>query len=97
MGMEASINYQRKSWQRAVVIFITLAVVAVAVGFYSQTRLSPSVKRDRFIKRARAYLSRGKTPEAIVEFSNALKEDPASAEIHHELGLALLAVGDGRA
>ena len=97
MGTEASINYKRKSWKLVGGICIALVVGAVAIAFYSRTRLSPSVKRDRFVKSARAYLSRGKTAEAIVEFANALKEDPAAAEIHHELGLALLAVGDGRA
>ncbi len=74
-------------------IFALVAVSLVAV-FYLMS--SPEVKRERSLERAREYISQGKVNEAAIEFKNALKADPDSAEAHHEFGLALLRMKDYR-
>ena len=67
-------------------------------GIFAYLRFggSPEVKRERSLKAARAYLEQSKINEAIVEFQNALKADPGSAEAHYEFGLALIRQGDLR-
>src|SRR5215470_19555161 len=73
----------------------------VALGlfgfYYFQIGVSPEVKRDRYVKKAKEYMSQSKVNEAIIELKNALKSDPASGDAHHELGVALLRKGDYRA
>src|SRR5215813_12267524 len=82
--------------KRLVLGVVLLAVVGVAGFYYFQIGVSPEVKRDRYVKKARDYMSQSHVNEAIIELKNALKSDPASAETHHELGAALLRKGDYR-
>ena len=80
--------------------FLLLGAVVVLLGggifAYFQFGGSPEAKRERSLKAARAYLEQSKVNEAIVEFRNALKADPASAEAHYEFGMALMRQGDLR-
>ena len=74
-----------------------LVALGLAGFYYFQIGVSPEVKRDRHVKRAKEYMSQSHVNEAIIELKNALKADPASADAHHELGVALLRKGDYRA
>src|SRR5262245_868833 len=73
-----------------------VAALGIAAVFYFQFGGSPEARRDHHLTKGREYLGRSKAKEAVIEFRNALKADPLSAEGHHELGLALLKVGDYR-
>jgi Tfp pilus assembly protein PilF len=80
--------------------FLLLGAIVALLGggIFAYVRFggSPEVKRERSLKAARAYLEQSKVKEAIVEFRNALKADPASAEAHYEFGMALIRQGDLR-
>lgn len=71
---------------------LALAVIAGAV--YFQPGGNPQGKRDYYLNKARGYISQAKVKEAVIEFRNALKADPTFAESHHELGSALLKLGE---
>ena len=73
-----------------------IVAVAIGSGAFLYLKPSPEVKRDRHLENAREYISQGKDNEAVIEFRNALKADPDSAEAHHELGLVLLRKKDYR-
>ena len=74
------------------------AFVVLGGGVFAYSKLggSPEVKRERALKKAKDYLAQAKLNEAIVEYKNALRADPSSAEAHYELGMALLKQGGGR-
>src|SRR5215467_5384814 len=83
---------------KRLILGVGLVVILGFLSFYYfQIGVSPEVKRDRYVKRAREYMSQSKVNEAIIEFKNALKSDPRYADGHHELGVALLRKGDYRA
>src|SRR5687767_15042209 len=82
--------------KRFVILGALLVLLGGGVFAYFQYGGSPEVKRERSLKAARAYLEQSKVNEAIVEFRNALKADPASAEAHYEFGMALMRQGDLR-
>jgi putative PEP-CTERM system TPR-repeat lipoprotein len=71
-----------------------LGCVGIATVVYIQSGGSPETNRELYLKKGRDYVSQAKMKEAVIEFRNALKNDPLSADGHHELGLALLKLGD---
>src|ERR1041384_5148916 len=82
---------------RRLVLGVSLLVIlGLASFYYFQIGVSPEVKRERHLKKAREYMSQSQTNEAIIELKNALKADPGYADAHHELGVALLKKGDYR-
>ncbi len=64
--------------KRVLLSVCALLAVGLVMAFYFQP--SVEVKRDRYLKRAREYVNKAKVNEAVIEFKNALKADPASAE-----------------
>jgi tetratricopeptide (TPR) repeat protein len=80
--------------KRIFLIIGVLAGVGIATAVYFQPGGSPEANRGLYLKKAREYVSQARVKEAIIEFGNAVKADPASAEGHYELGLALLKLGD---
>src|SRR4030067_2221783 len=78
------------------VLFGISALVAVGLLAALYFKPDPEAKRERSLEKARSYISQGKVNEAAIEFKNALKADPNSAEAHHEFGLALLRMKDDR-
>ena len=80
--------------KRIFLIIGVLAGVGIAAAVYFRPVGSPEGNRDDYLKRGRDYINQAKVKEAVVEFKNAIKADPASAEGHYELGLALLELGD---
>ena len=74
-----------------------LVVVGLATGaFYLLSGRSPEENRDRYLKGGCEYIAQNKVNEAVIMFKNAVQVDPASADSHHELGLALLRKADYR-
>ena len=82
---------------RTLLSICALVGVGMAIGaFYFLSPGSPEEKRDRYLKGGREYLAQSKVNEAVIMFKNAVQVDPASADSHHELGLALLRKADYR-
>ncbi len=82
----------RKLLSVCALIGVGMAIAA----FYLTPGRRPEEKRDRYLKGGREYIAQSKVNEAVIMFKNAVKSDPASAEAHHELGLALLRKTDYR-
>jgi tetratricopeptide (TPR) repeat protein len=82
--------------KRFLLLGAIIAVLGGGVFAYFQYGGSPEVKRDRYLQRAREYLKESKLGDAIVEFQNAVKADPRSAEARVELAKALVKRGDLR-
>src|SRR5574341_1426625 len=79
--------------------FILVLLVVLAGGaaaYYLEIGVSAQTKRERFIAKAKSYISSNKINEAVIEYKNALKVDPAHAETHYELALLLMKKGDVR-
>jgi putative PEP-CTERM system TPR-repeat lipoprotein len=80
--------------KRIFLIIGFLTGVGIATAAYLQFGGSPEANRDLYLKKARQYISQARVKQAVIEFRNAVKADPTSGESHHELGLALLKLGD---
>ena len=82
--------------KRLVLFGLIIVVLGGSVFAYYQYGGSPEVRRERYLKKGQDYLKQSKLTEAIVEFRNAVKADPRSAEARVELAMALLLRGDGK-
>ena len=82
--------------KRLVLFGLIIVVLGGGIFAYYQYGGSPEVRRERHLKKARDYLGESKFNEAIVEFRNAVKTNPRSAEARFELAMALLKTGDLR-
>ena len=60
------------------------------IAYYLDVGVSTQTKRERFVAKAKAFLVAKKDNEAVIEYKNALKIDPAHAETHYNLGMLLL-------
>jgi len=74
-----------------------LVTLGLVTAFAFDVFTSREVKRDRHLKKAREYVTQSKFNEAAIEYKNALKADPASADGHFEFGQVLMRRGDIRA
>jgi tetratricopeptide (TPR) repeat protein len=83
--------------KRLVLFGLIIVVFGGAVFTYYQYGGSPEVRRERHLKKGQNYLKLSKLNEAIVEFRNAVKADPRSAESRLELAMVLIKKGDLRA
>jgi len=82
--------------KRLVLLGLVLVALGGGIFAYYQYGGSPEVKRERYLKRGQDYLKQSKLNEAIVEFRNAVKADPRSAEARLELAQVLMRRGDLR-
>jgi tetratricopeptide (TPR) repeat protein len=69
------------------VLLLTLA--------FSSCVSSPEAKSARFIETGKKLMKNKDAPRAILQFQNAVKATPASAEAYYQLATAFLAAGDG--
>ena len=76
--------------KKLVVMVLLLLVVGGGAAYYFEIGVSPQTKRDRFLEKAKSFAASGKTNEAVIEYKNALKVDPAHAASHYELAMLLL-------
>src|SRR5258705_11296217 len=81
--------------------FLLLGAIVMVLGggvfAYFQYGGSPEVKRERYLQKAREYVKQSKLSEAIVEFKNAVKADPRSANARLELAMVLISRNNFRA
>jgi len=54
----------------------------------------PNVRKQKYLESGERYLEKGKYPEAIIQFANAVQVDPRFAEAHYQLGRAYLKTQD---
>jgi tetratricopeptide (TPR) repeat protein len=73
-------------WQRGRVLFATLIVVAGMTG----CNKSPQKVREESMARAAAYEQQAQYGNAIIEYKNAIKADPKSAELYSQIGRAYM-------
>ena len=83
--------------KKIVLGLLVLGMLGGAGIYYFKFGGSPETRRERALGKARDYMKQSKVNEALIEFQNALKADPRSAEARFEFGEALLQKGDGRA
>jgi tetratricopeptide (TPR) repeat protein len=83
-----------KKW---ILLVLLLVLFGAGGAYYFEIGVSPQVKRERYLAKAKAFAEGAKINEAVIEYKNALKVDPAHAETHYEFGLLLLKKGDFRA
>jgi len=66
------------------ILVILLLALAVAGGTIGCSR-DPNVRKQKYFESGKRYAEKGKYSEALIQFSNALRVDPAFAEAHLEL------------
>lgn len=78
--------------------WLVLGFILVAIGggiaYVFDIGVSVQTKRERFVTKAKAFVEAKKDSEAVIEYKNALKVDPAHAETHYDLGMLILKRGD---
>jgi tetratricopeptide (TPR) repeat protein len=72
-----------------------IVVLALIAGLLSGCSRDPNVRKQKFFESGQRYAEQGKYKEAVVEFTNAIKIDPAFAEAHLQLAEAYLQLHEG--
>src|ERR1700678_1589844 len=60
-------------------------VVSLALGFTAGCHRDPNKQKQRYLESGKRYADEGKTKEAAIQFSNALKGDRNFADAHYQL------------
>jgi len=64
--------------------------VALIGALFSACSRDPNVRKQKYLQSAQRYFEKGKYNEAAIEYVNALKIDPGSAEAHFKLAESYL-------
>src|ERR1700722_19758776 len=67
--------------------------VSLALGFTAGCHRDPNKQKQRYLESGKRYANEGKTKEAAIQFSNALKVDHNFAEAHYQLSKVYLKQG----
>lgn len=62
-----------------------LLAASLAVLFLFACSLNPNVRKEKYFQRGQAYFQKQQYREAVIEFVNSVKIDPAYAEGHYQL------------
>src|SRR4029453_7552411 len=73
-----------------------VAVVVVASLAAAGCRKDPEFAKQEYLKSGNRYMESGKVAEAIVQYRNAVQQDPRFGEARLKLAKAYVKVGDGR-
>lgn len=79
--------------KRSYLLIALVAALAAAAASFLTLADAPSETPEVYLARGHGLVSQGKVEEALVEFVNAVKADPASAQSRHELALFYLKLG----
>ena len=71
----------------------SLALVVLLTGLVACST-DPKVKAEKFLARGDAYVAQHKYRDAIIEYRNAVKAQPARADVHYKLAQAYTAAGE---
>ena len=69
------------------VLGFLVILIGGGVAYFFDIGVSAQTKRERFVTKAKSYLEANKANEAVIEYKNALKVDPAHAQTHFDLGM----------
>ena len=72
---------------------VLVLVVGIAVGACGK---DPEVAKREFLKNGQQYATSGKLKEAIIEYRNAIQQDPRFGEARLALAGALVKTGDNQ-
>ena len=67
--------------------------VSLALAFTTGCHRDPNKQKQKYLESGKRYADEGKTKEAAIQFSNALKVDRNFAEAHYQLSKAYLKQG----
>jgi putative PEP-CTERM system TPR-repeat lipoprotein len=73
--------------------YITLAVVLIA----GASHLAGAVEAENYLAKARQLVASNQPEAALIEYANAVQQEPDNAEVRLQLGLLELALGNGAA
>jgi len=79
-----------RSWYSKTVLLTLATTVLISCSG------DPAARRDKYIKSGDAYVAQKKFGEAVVEYRNAVKEDPRSGEARLKLADAYMAQSDAQ-
>lgn len=72
---------------------VALVAALVAAMAFAGCRHDPEARKQHFMERGDSYLQDGRYGEAVIEYKNAVREDPSYGDGYYRLGLALLRQG----
>jgi tetratricopeptide (TPR) repeat protein len=79
----------RQRWKSAMPLALALVAVIGAAG----CRHDPEARKQHFMERGDSYFKDARYGEAVIEYKNAVREDPSYGDGYYRLGLALLHQG----
>jgi tetratricopeptide (TPR) repeat protein len=79
----------RRRWKGKTILFVSLAALIGAAG----CRHDPQARKQHFMERGDGYFKDARYGEAVIEYKNAVREDPSFGDGYYRLGLALLRQG----
>jgi len=79
----------RRRWKGKSILVVWLVVLVAAAG----CRHDPQARKQHFMERGDSYFKDARYGEAVIEYKNAVREDPSYGDGYYRLGLALLRQG----
>src|SRR5262245_56662914 len=73
-------------------LFLTVVLGSSAVACTAE----PQAGKQQYVERAERYRAAGRLAEAIIEYRNAVEQDPLAGDVRIKLAEAYLQVGDTR-
>ncbi len=68
----------------------TALVLFVLAAFLGGCSRDPNVRKHKYVESGERYFAKGKYPEALIQFSNAIQVDANYADAHYQLGRVYL-------
>src|SRR5436309_5967041 len=68
-------------------LFLILALMAIV---FSGCSRDPNVRKQKYFESGQRYFEKGKYPEAVIQFSNAIQVDARFADAHYQLAQTYL-------
>src|SRR5580698_3216916 len=83
----------RTTFPLAVSRISVIVTLTLTLGFVSGCHRDPNKQKLRYLESGKRYADQGKTKEAAIQFSNAIRIDHNYADAHYQLAKALLKQG----
>jgi tetratricopeptide (TPR) repeat protein len=75
---------------KPVSIFSSLVVLTLAVTSFVGCSRDPELRKHKYFESGQRYFDKGKYPEAVIQFSNAIQVDPRYSDAHYQLAKSYL-------
>jgi tetratricopeptide (TPR) repeat protein len=66
----------------------------IAIALLTGCSRDPNGRKQKYLESGQRYFEKGKYPEAIIQFGNAIQVDPRFAEAHYQMSQALIKMQD---